>query len=116
MGIDARLEKEFPAPFQRGRAEDWRGRGAAAVGGDAGERRGRVDAAGGGAGISNTGGGGTVQVWRTSEEIMVLFEALFHEGQSILLVTHELDIAAHARRQVHLKDGRVERDFVPEAK
>jgi len=52
----------------------------------------------------------------TSEEIMVLFEALFHEGQSILLVTHELDIAAHARRQVHLKDGRVERDFVPEAK
>jgi putative ABC transport system ATP-binding protein len=52
----------------------------------------------------------------TSEEIMVLFEALFHEGQTILLVTHELDIAAHAHRQVHLKDGRVERDFVPEAK
>jgi putative ABC transport system ATP-binding protein len=52
----------------------------------------------------------------TSEEIMVLFEALFHEGQTILLVTHELEIAAHAHRQVHLKDGRVERDFVPEAK
>jgi putative ABC transport system ATP-binding protein len=52
----------------------------------------------------------------TSEEIMVLFEALFREGQTILLVTHEVDIAAHARRQVHLKDGRVERDFVPGTK
>ena len=52
----------------------------------------------------------------TSEEIMGLFEALFREGQTILLVTHEVDIAAHARRQVHLKDGRVERDFVPAAK
>jgi len=47
----------------------------------------------------------------TSEEIMLLFEALFNDGQTILLVTHEVDIAAHARRQVHLKDGRVERDF-----
>jgi putative ABC transport system ATP-binding protein len=47
----------------------------------------------------------------TSEEIMVLFEALYKDGQTILLVTHEVDIAAHARRQVHLKDGRVERDF-----
>jgi putative ABC transport system ATP-binding protein len=48
----------------------------------------------------------------TSEEIMALFEALDREGQTILLVTHEHDIAEHARRQVHLKDGRVERDFV----
>jgi putative ABC transport system ATP-binding protein len=47
----------------------------------------------------------------TSEEILALFEELFHEGQTIVLVTHEADIAAHARRQVHLKDGRVERDF-----
>jgi putative ABC transport system ATP-binding protein len=47
----------------------------------------------------------------TSEEIMVLFEALYKDGQTILLVTHEVDIAGHARRQVHLKDGRVERDF-----
>jgi putative ABC transport system ATP-binding protein len=47
----------------------------------------------------------------TSEEILGLFEALYSEGQTILLVTHEADIAAHARRQVHLKDGRVERDF-----
>jgi putative ABC transport system ATP-binding protein len=48
----------------------------------------------------------------TSEEIMLVFDALHREGQTILLVTHEHDIAAHARRQVHLRDGRVERDFV----
>ncbi len=50
----------------------------------------------------------------TSEEILALFEALYRDGQTILLVTHEADIAAHARRQVHLKDGRVERDFATE--
>jgi putative ABC transport system ATP-binding protein len=50
----------------------------------------------------------------TSEEIMLLFDALHREGQTILLVTHEHDIAAHALRQVHLRDGRVERDFVTE--
>ena len=48
----------------------------------------------------------------TSEEILALFEGLHGEGQTIVLVTHEHDIAEHARRQVHLKDGRVERDFV----
>jgi putative ABC transport system ATP-binding protein len=47
----------------------------------------------------------------TSEEILLLFEALYNDGQTILLVTHEVDIAAYARRQVHLKDGRVEQDF-----
>ncbi|MGH7534841.1 MAG: ABC transporter ATP-binding protein [Gemmatimonadales bacterium] len=47
----------------------------------------------------------------TSGELMLLFDALHREGQTILLVTHEHDIAEHARRQVHLKDGRVERDF-----
>jgi putative ABC transport system ATP-binding protein len=47
----------------------------------------------------------------TSEEILGLFEQLFRDGQTIVLVTHEADIATHARRQVHLKDGRVERDF-----
>ena len=50
----------------------------------------------------------------TSEEIMALFETLHREGQTILLVTHEHDIAGHARRQVHLKDGRIERDFATE--
>jgi putative ABC transport system ATP-binding protein len=48
----------------------------------------------------------------TSQEIMGLFDELHGDGQTILLVTHERDIAAHARRQVHLLDGRVERDFV----
>jgi putative ABC transport system ATP-binding protein len=52
----------------------------------------------------------------TSEEIMGLFQALHREGQTILLVTHEADIAKHALRQVHLKDGRVERDFVTKGK
>jgi putative ABC transport system ATP-binding protein len=47
----------------------------------------------------------------TGEEIMCLFEGLHASGQTIVLVTHEHDIAAHARRQVHLKDGSVERDF-----
>jgi putative ABC transport system ATP-binding protein len=52
----------------------------------------------------------------TSEEILGLFEGLYREGQTIVLVTHESDIAAHARRQVHLKDGRVERDFATEGR
>jgi putative ABC transport system ATP-binding protein len=47
----------------------------------------------------------------TSQEIMGLFQALHNEGQTIVLVTHEVDIAAHALRQIHLRDGRVERDF-----
>jgi putative ABC transport system ATP-binding protein len=47
----------------------------------------------------------------TSAEIMVLFRKLHEEGQTIVLVTHEQEIAAHAARQIHLKDGIVERDF-----
>ncbi len=51
---------------------------------------------------------------KTSEEILKLFDQLFAEGQTILLVTHEHDIAAHARRQIHLKDGMVESDYATE--
>src|SRR6266536_785086 len=47
----------------------------------------------------------------TSYEIMELFRALHREGQTIIVVTHERDIAEYALRQIHLKDGRVERDF-----
>jgi len=47
---------------------------------------------------------------KTSEEILALFDRLQQEGQTIILVTHEHDIAAHAHRQVHLRDGRVEQD------
>jgi putative ABC transport system ATP-binding protein len=50
----------------------------------------------------------------TGEEIMKLFEELWQTGQTIVLVTHEHDIAAHARRQIHLRDGIVERDVTME--
>ena len=43
----------------------------------------------------------------TSEEIMKVFEALAAEGQTVIMVTHEADIAAHARRVVVLRDGRI---------
>ena len=46
----------------------------------------------------------------TGAEIMKLFEQLHDTGQTIVLVTHEADIAAHASRQIHLRDGLVERD------
>jgi putative ABC transport system ATP-binding protein len=42
---------------------------------------------------------------------MGFFEELHGQGQTIVLVTHEADIAAHASRQIHLKDGRIERDI-----
>jgi len=48
----------------------------------------------------------------TSADIMAALTALNEQGQTIVLVTHEHDIAEYARRQVHLKDGRVERDFL----
>jgi putative ABC transport system ATP-binding protein len=44
---------------------------------------------------------------KTSQEIMVLFEALHAAGNTILVVTHEEDIASHASRTVRLLDGRV---------
>jgi len=47
---------------------------------------------------------------RTSEEIMALFERLHGEGQTIIMVTHEHDIAAHAERVVTLRDGVIESD------
>jgi putative ABC transport system ATP-binding protein len=50
----------------------------------------------------------------TGEEIMKLFDELWRAGQTIVLVTHEQDIAAHARRQIHLRDGLVERDVTME--
>jgi putative ABC transport system ATP-binding protein len=47
---------------------------------------------------------------KTGEEIMQLFEQLWRGGQTIILVTHESDIAAHARRQIHILDGVIDRD------
>ena len=47
---------------------------------------------------------------RTSEEILDLFENLHREGQTIVIVTHEADIARRCRRIVRLRDGQVESD------
>ena len=46
----------------------------------------------------------------TSEEIMRVFETLHAQGQTVIMVTHEADIAAHAARVVVLRDGRVASD------
>ena len=50
----------------------------------------------------------------TSEEIINLFRELHTQGQTIVLVTHEHDIAAHAKRQVVIRDGKIDRDFETE--
>ena len=47
---------------------------------------------------------------KTGEEIMQLFEHLYDQGNTIIVVTHEEDIARHARRIVRLRDGLIESD------
>jgi putative ABC transport system ATP-binding protein len=47
----------------------------------------------------------------TTEEILGLFEQLYREGQTIILVTHEPDVARHAKRIVRMKDGKVFSDL-----
>ncbi len=47
---------------------------------------------------------------QTGEEIMALFDELNGRGNTIVLVTHEEDIAAHARRIVRLRDGKIRED------
>jgi putative ABC transport system ATP-binding protein len=46
----------------------------------------------------------------TSAEIMKVFETLADQGQTVIMVTHEADIAAHARRVVVIRDGRIASD------
>ncbi|MGO9257894.1 MAG: ABC transporter ATP-binding protein [Bryobacteraceae bacterium] len=46
----------------------------------------------------------------TGNEIMALFEKLYQQGNTIVLVTHEHDIALHAHRVIHVRDGKVEKD------
>jgi putative ABC transport system ATP-binding protein len=46
----------------------------------------------------------------TGIEIMKLVDRLHSEGNTIILVTHEADIAAHAHRAIHLRDGKIEKD------
>jgi putative ABC transport system ATP-binding protein len=47
---------------------------------------------------------------QTGEEIMALFARLHQQGNTIILVTHEADIAAHAHRIIRVRDGRIESD------
>ncbi|MCC6857751.1 MAG: ABC transporter ATP-binding protein [Bryobacteraceae bacterium] len=46
----------------------------------------------------------------TGNEIMALFERLYQQGNTIVLVTHEHDVAMHAHRIIHIRDGKVEKD------
>lgn len=47
---------------------------------------------------------------RTSEDIMNLFEEIYHEGNTVIVITHEEDIARRAHRIVRIKDGKVAGD------
>jgi putative ABC transport system ATP-binding protein len=47
---------------------------------------------------------------QTGEEIMALFARLHQQGNTIILVTHETEIALHAHRVIRLRDGKVEKD------
>lgn len=49
---------------------------------------------------------------RTGEEIMALFETLHGNGNTIILVTHEEDIAKHAHRIIKIRDGEIESDMI----
>jgi len=48
----------------------------------------------------------------TGNEIMALFERLHQQNNTIVLVTHEHDIAMHAHRIIHIRDGKVEKDEI----
>ena len=48
---------------------------------------------------------------KTGAEIMALFDKLHQSGNTIIVVTHEADIAAYAKRTIHLRDGQVENDI-----
>jgi putative ABC transport system ATP-binding protein len=47
---------------------------------------------------------------RTSEDVLTIVQALNDEGRTIILITHEADIAAYARRAIHMRDGRITSD------
>jgi putative ABC transport system ATP-binding protein len=50
----------------------------------------------------------------TSAEIMEVLEGLHDGGQTVVLITHEHDIAEHASRQIHILDGEIEQDVITE--
>ncbi len=49
---------------------------------------------------------------KTGEEIMKIFYKLHQQGNTIIMVTHEVEVARHARRIIHLRDGLIEKDEV----
>lgn len=49
---------------------------------------------------------------KTSIEVMNLFEQIYNNGNTVIVVTHEEDIAMHARRIIRLRDGKIESDTV----
>ena len=51
---------------------------------------------------------------KTSDEIMALFTRLNDEGMTIILVTHEYDVALYAKRILHFKDGVIMKDEINE--
>ena len=53
---------------------------------------------------------------RTSLEVMALFQRLHAQGQTVVLVTHEPEVAAFASRVIHFRDGKVQRDLTQVAR
>jgi len=49
---------------------------------------------------------------KTGEEIMKIFYKLHQQGNTLIMVTHEAEVARHARRIIHLRDGLIEKDEV----
>jgi putative ABC transport system ATP-binding protein len=52
---------------------------------------------------------------KSAADVLGLIEEVHGQGQTVVLVTHDADVAARAQRQIHLRDGRVERDEVTHA-